>query len=104
MSKTIAEAGESVPRPTRSPASSNSRTGAMPQPRSAFERGQWMTGRSSSAAVAMSCGLRKTLELVEVQGFPLRLQDVRRHRQAAPAGDRDQAFVVLAGDGEGRVR
>ena len=44
MSNDGAEAGESVPSPTRTPAARSAASGATPQPSSAFERGQWATG------------------------------------------------------------
>ena len=52
-------AGLSVPRPTRTPAPSSSSTGATPQPRNAFERGQWATATSCS---------REEIDLLGVDG------------------------------------
>ena len=48
------EAGLSVPSPTRTPASRSSRRGATPQPRIAFERGQWATATPCSARSPIS--------------------------------------------------
>ena len=40
-----------APSPSRIPASRIAMRGAVPQPRRAFERGQWATGTSSAASV-----------------------------------------------------
>ena len=68
MSKSIAEDGESVPSPTRTPASSSSRSGAVPHPSRAFERGQWATGTSSSARRATSASFASTAWMTTVSG------------------------------------
>ncbi len=54
MSNDGVEAGLSVPRPTRIPAARSSASGAIPQPSSAFERGQCATATSCSASRAIS--------------------------------------------------
>src|SRR2546425_8799265 len=53
MSNDGVEAGESVPRPTRRSAVRSAASGAIPQPRSAFDRGQCATGTSRSASRAI---------------------------------------------------
>jgi len=59
-SKEGVEAGESVPSPTRTPAARSSESGAIPQPRRAFDRGQWATGTSSRASSAISSSSTST--------------------------------------------
>src|SRR5207249_1951344 len=54
MSNDGAEAGLSVPRPTVIPASRSFRSGAIPQPSTAFERGQWIAATPCSASSAIS--------------------------------------------------
>src|SRR3990170_3837662 len=54
MSNDGVEAGLSVPRPTRTPARRSSATGAIPQPSSAFDRGQCATATSWRARSAIS--------------------------------------------------
>lgn len=48
------DAGLSVPMPTRTPAANSLRSGAIPQPRTAFERGQCATATSCSASKVIS--------------------------------------------------
>src|SRR5918996_2509821 len=63
-----ADAGLSVPSPTRMPASRSSRSGATPQPRTALERGQCATATSCSARRAISSASTLTQCAARVAG------------------------------------
>ena len=78
---TASTPGESVPSPTRRPAARSAASGAMPQPSSAFERGQWATATSLR-------GEQLELLVVEVDAVraeKLGAEHVRERADGAPA-------------------
>ena len=87
------EAGESVPSPTRTPAARRPASGAMPQPSSAFERGQCATGTSARAS---SCDL-VVVDVDAVRAEKLGAEHVleRRRRCAAPVGSTRTVAVAV---------
>ena len=121
------DAEPSTPRPTRTPASSMSRTGATPAPSRRFDVGQWATPVPVLANCAMSAlgevdavgapdVVGEPAEPVEVLDRPAaveleavrllleRLREVGVQRQPEPARERGRLLHQAAGDRERRAR
>ena len=117
MSSVSAEEGPSVPSPTGTPAARSSATGAMPQPSSAFERGQCATaqpalgqqrdlvgpdltacativsGPSTPSSASSTIGWRPNGS-TEVVGAPRRRRPAVPSRRAAPPARRSRLGEV----------